>query len=241
MNALSVPVPTLEYEATASGTAVLEQPVKVTVAGPTLGGLAQGSDQVKGALVVVRKVGPSAGEEHWDDAGKAWTSWSADPAVSTGVAIAPGTTGWSGQVVPASGKDSAGAAQFDEAAGGYPVYSFCAAFEALDGSSYGLSPTSATVAFTSLENAKRLVIGPATGEKATNATLAQVVLKDAAFVTIGEVLIRQSGSGATVTIQNSSGASIVLGTDGSITITPSGGDVIVNGTLKTLSGTVIPI
>lgn len=241
MNTLSIPVPSLEYEATASGSALLEQPVKVTVGGPSLNGSEQGADQVKGALVVVRKAGPSAAEELWDDAGKAWTPWSADPAVSTGIAIAPGATGWSGQVVPASGTDSAGAAQFDEAASGYPVYSFCAAFEALDGSSYGLGPKSATVTFTSLENAKRLVIGPATGEKATNATLAQVVLKDAAFVTIGEVLIRQSGTGATVSVQNSSGASIVLGTDGSITITPSGGDVIVNGTLKTPTGTVSPI
>jgi hypothetical protein len=240
MDTLTVPVPTLEFEAAASGAAIMEQPVKVSVSGPSKLGVNVDPLTVIGAMVVYRQLSSSSVDEIWDEAVKAWTATtSTDPTTTTGLALAPGDPSWSTQVVASAAKDSDDNPQFQAAAGGFPAYTFRCLFESLDKTAFGISDASASVSFVSLEDSALLVIGPGEGEKATNATLARIVLKNSSLTTIGQIVIQSSGTTATVKLENSTGASILIGTDGDIVLTPkSGGSVHVEGKLLTDSGNV---
>lgn len=230
--------PTLEFEAASAGTAIMEQPVKLAVASPSYKGAAVASDTFKGAVVVFRKLTSGSAEEVWDEKAKSWSTSTSSVTIDSGVALAPGEASWTSQIVPSAAKDSAGASQFAKAVGGYPAYTFKAFFVALDDSASGLSGPSASLSFVPLQDATRLVIGPGEDEKSTSATMARVILKDSSLATIGQIIIQESGGSSTITLENSAGARIVMGSDGGITITPAAGrslnvagDIFMNGLL----------
>ena len=82
---------------------------------------------------------------------------------------------------------------------------------------------------------KNLVaIGAGEDQQPDQATEARVVLKDASLQTIGRLCIDREWPAATVTIESSAGASVVIRSNGRIEITPAAGEpLIVAGDLET--------
>ncbi len=234
---LDVTRPTLAYEGQATGPATLEKPVNVLVAPVASNGDVVGPEGLATfAYYVYRR--PSAGSslDVWDDATKLWT-----PETTTGVDRTPtqlayqagDPTPWRGIIVGAGGRDATGQPQFERAVGGYPTYSVRAYFVTADHSEALLTGPSDNLTFVGTAERNLMVIGPGDGEQLDSATEARVLLKDQGLQTIGRLLMQRDTPGATVTIDNAAGASIVLHPDGRIEITPAAGRrVVVAGDLE---------
>lgn len=231
---LPVPAPVLAYEPVLPGVATLEKPINLTV-GPVLsaGTALDPVGLVTSGYFAFRRATPSSPSEVWNLELKLWVP---DPAPDlAGVKasqLAFNAQQWQGIVVAAGAKDAAGQPQFAKAVGGFPSYSFRAWFRAKTGE-VGISPPSAALGFIGVSDRNLMVVGPAEGEKADNATEARLALKNTSLLEMGSVLIERNSPGASVRISNAAGGSIVLRPDGSIELRPApGGRVNVVGELE---------
>ena len=242
---LTVTKPALTYEGAETGFATLEKPMNLGVGPVTSDGVTVGPEGLSTyAYFVYRRSNPGAALDIWDDGAKAWTSESVTGMnrVPTRLAYQPDDIApWQGILVAAGGRDAAGQPQFEKAAGGYPLYSVRAFFVSGDHSESVLSPPSDNVAFVGVSDKNLVAIGPGEGEQLDTATEARLLLKDPALQTIGGLRIERDTPGATVTLENATGASIVLHPNGRIEITPAAGQrVVVAGDLETERITYLP-
>ncbi len=195
---------------------------------------------------VYRQVTSSAASEIWNDADKAWqlegsTPPQAAPTPTQFAHEADQPKPWHGIVVAAGGQDANGQPQFSAAVGGYPLYSVRALFSTKDRSELTLSGPSDNVTFASLSDSNLMVLGPGDDEQPDNATQARIMLKNPAMSVIGRVLIERDSPGARVTLDNASGASIVLHPDGHIELRPAAGEqVVIAGDLDVDHITYLP-
>ena len=226
-SALRVPVPALAYGAVAPGTAALERPVTVSVAGVARDGRALGpADLERFGVTAVRRASAGAGPEAWDVGLRRWVP---DPGVALVASaftpfayLADESDPWQAIVVAAGGTDAEGAPQFTKAAGGFPAYRFRAAFVSRDGET-GTSGMSAPVMFVGAADRDLVVLGAGEDEKPASATQARFVLRSPGLQPIGQLVVQRVGAGAAVTLSNSTGASVVLHPDGSIELRPAAG------------------
>ena len=124
--------------------------------------------------------------------------------------------------------------QFRKAQNGYPLYFVRGWFASKDGRESGLSEPSDNVAFASVADKNLVAIGAGDDEQPDQATQARVLLKNPGLQVIGRLSIDRAAPGATVTIDNAAGASIVLRPDGGIVITPAAGhEVVIAGDVET--------
>ena len=238
MTMLSAMPPVLAYEGRATGIAALEKPIDVMVGRVTLDGEILGPDMLATfAYFVYRRMAPGAAYDIWDDETATWSS-ELDASVTrkpTQLAYQPEELDepWKGVIVGAGGKDADGAPQFTKAAGGYPLYSVRAFFETADHSEVVLSGGSENFSFVGGSDKDLMVLGPGEDEQLDEATEARLLLKNTSLQTIGGLLIERDVPGASVTLDNAAGASVVLHPDGRIEITPSAGErVVVAGDLE---------
>jgi hypothetical protein len=231
--------PVLAYEGRDTGIAALEKPIDVMVGRVTLDGEVLGPDRLATfAYFVYRRMAPGAAYDIWDDETVTWSS-ELDASVTrepTQLAYQPDEVDepWKGVIVGAGGKDADGVPQFTKAAGGYPLYSVRAFFETTDGSGVVLTGGSENFAFVGGSDKDLMVLGSGQDEQLDEATEARLLLKNTSLQTIGGLLIERDAPGASVTLDNASGASIVLHPDGRIEITPASGQrVVVAGDLET--------
>jgi hypothetical protein len=236
---LNATPPVLAYEGRDTGIAALEKPIDVIVGRVTFHGEILGPDRLATfAYFVYRRVAPGAAYDIWDDETSTWSS-ELDTSVKrkpTQLAYQPEELDepWKGVIVGAGGEDADGAPQFTKAAGGYPLYSVRAFFETNDGSDVVLTAGSENFAFVGGSDRDLMVLGPGEDEQLDEATEARLLLKNTALQTIGGLLIERGAPGASVTLDNASGASIVLHPDGRIEIAPAPGQhVVVAGDLET--------
>lgn len=244
---LTVDPPTLTFEPTAGGHAALEKPLDVRVAPVLLEGQSLGADALSTfGFFVYRRATSSAAPEIWNDAAKAWQLEGSSP-----LQPAPTPTPfaheadqpkpWHGIVVAAGGKDANGQPQFSSAVGGHPLYSVRALFTTKDSTELTLSGPSDNVMFASVSDSNLMVLGPGDGEQPDSATQARIMLKSPAMSVIGRVLIERDSPGARVTLDNASGASIVLHPNGHIELRPAAGQqVIIAGDLDVGHITYLP-
>ncbi|MEP6817666.1 MAG: hypothetical protein ABI873_19180 [Marmoricola sp.] len=221
---LLIPTPTLGYEPVTPGIAVLEKPVNLSVGPVLLGGtpLAPVGLTASGYFTF-RRATPSSPSEVWDSDHKAWVLDPApDLAHLKATELAFTNQQWQGIVVAAGSTDAAGMPQFAKAVGGFPSYSFRAWFQTPTGSR-GVSAPSVALGFVGVSDRNLLIVGPAEGEKAEDATEARLALKDTSLHELGSVRIRRDSPGAAVMISNAAGGSVVLRPDGSIELRPAGG------------------
>jgi hypothetical protein len=235
---LGVMPPSLAYEGKETGFAALEKPVDVVVGPVTSDGAVVGPEGLATfAYHIYRRAAPGAALDIWDAATSAWTSELVTDIerAPTQLAYRPGDPEpWRGIIVGAGGRDAAGQPQFERAVGGFPLYSVRAFFEPTDRSEALLSGPSENLAFVGGADRNLMVMGPGDGEELDAATEARVLLKSASLQTIGRLLMERDAPGATVTLDNAAGASIVLHRDGRIEITPAPGQpVVVQGDLET--------
>jgi len=231
--------PVLAYEGRDTGIAALEKPIDVNVGGVTFDGETLGPDRLSTfAFFVYRRVVPGAAYDIWDDETSTWSS-ELDTRMSrkpTQLAFEPEEPDkpWKGVIVGAGGQDAGGAPQFAKAAGGYPLYSVRAFFETVDGSDSVLTGGSENFSFVAGSDKDLMVLGPGENEELDEATEARLLLKNTSLQAIGGLLIERDAPGATVTLDNAAGASIVLHPDGRIELTPAAGQhVVVAGDLET--------
>jgi hypothetical protein len=232
---LTVPKPTLTFEPLPGGAATLEKPVNVAVGAVKDGAKILGPEGLGTfGFFAYRRLSAGAGLELWDDAAKSWKP-DPGPAVAsvkpTQLAYKAGEPNpWTGIVVAAGGKDSAGKPQFAKAKAGYPLYNFRAWFASKDNSLTGLSAPSDNVTFVGASDKNLVAIGAGDDEKPEEATQARLLLKDPGMQVIGQVLIERASSGAKITVQNLAGAAITLHPDGRIELAPASGQrLIVSG------------
>ena len=236
---LSAMPPLLAYEGHETGVAALEKPIDVLVGPVTSDGETLGPDRLKTfAYFVYRRTAPGAAYDIWDEETSTWSS-----ELDTGMSRKPTQLAfqqeeidepWKGVIVGAGGKDAGGAPQFTKAAGGYPLYSVRAFFETIEGSDVLLTGGSENFAFVAGSDKDLMVLGAGADEELIEATEARLLLKNTSLQTIGRLLIERDAPGATVTLDNAAGASIVLHPDGRIEITPGAGHpVVVAGDLET--------
>lgn len=238
---LTVTKPALAYEHS-PGAAALERPLTVLVErvsasdepGRALGPAALATF----GFFVYRRAQAGAAPELWDTAAKQWI---ADP----GPALAgraperfaykqAEAKPWQGILVAAGGKDAGGAPQFAKAQNGYPLYHARAWFTTTGGLQQGLSEPSDNVAFASVSDQNLVAIGAPEDQQPDQATEARVLLRNTALQVIGRLAIDRDWPGATVTIENAAGASVVLRPDGGIEITPGAGErVVIGGDVET--------
>jgi len=228
---LAVPVPAVGYDPVAPGVAALEKPLTVSVAGVARDGRVLGpSDLARYGVTVVRRTAPGAGPEAWDTGAQRWVpdpGWGLAASAHTALAHrADHPSPWQALVVAAGGRDASGAPQYAKAVAGFPSYRFRASFADRDGTA-GTSPLSEPVAFAAVADRNLVVLGAGDGEEPAAATLARVVLKRPDLQPIGQLLVERAGSGASVTLSNSAGASVVLHPDGSIELRPAAGRQVV--------------
>ena len=239
MTMLNAMPPVLAYEGRDTGVAALEKPIDVMVGPITFDGETLGPDRLATfAYFVYRRAAPGAAYDIWDDETSSWSS-ELDASVTrkpTQLAYQPENLGepWKGVIVGAGGKDVQGAPQFTKAVGGYPLYSVRAFFETTDGSGVALTGGSENFSFVGGSDKNLMVLGPGEDEQLDEATEARLLLKNTSLQTIGGLLIERDAPGASVTLDNASGASIVLHPDGRIEITPAAGQrLVVAGDLET--------
>lgn len=240
---LTVPAPSLAYDALAPGVAPLELPLTVGLTdvtdGPTVldpAGLATFG------LVTYRQLAAGALREVYVPTAKTWLPDAGpDPATGQPLAFRVGNPQpWQGIVVAAGPTDGSGAPVFAHGAGGYPAYSFAGVFATKAGER-ALGGTSASVSFGSVADRNLMVIGPADGEKPERATEARLLLKSPALAVIGGLVVHRDSPGAEVTLSNAAGASIVLRPDGSVEVRPAPGrGVLVAGDLEAERITYLP-
>lgn len=232
---ITVPAPSLAYDALAPGVAARELPLTVGLPDVTDDGAALGpADLTTFGLVGYRQLTAGALREVWTPPAKAWLpDLGPDPATGTPLAFMAGDPRpWQGIVVAAGGTDAFGAPVFAAGVGGYPAYSFAGVFAGKTGDAV-LGGSSASVSFGSVADRNLMVIGPADGEKPDNATEARVLLKDPAFTVIGGLVVHRDSPGAQVTLSNAAGASVVLLPDGSVEVRPAAGrSLLVTGDLE---------
>jgi hypothetical protein len=230
---ITVPAPTLAYDALAPGVAPLELPLTVQV------GAVLGDDAVltpveltRFELLPYRRLSAGALTEIWDTKQKTWVP-EGDPAEADPFAfLADQPVPWQGLVVAAGGTDAAGQPQYAKALGGFPSYTFRAMFSTTD--EVAVSASSPAVSFAPVADKNLMVMGPGDGEKPDEATEARVLLKNPALATIGGLVVHRDSPGAEVTLSNAAGASVVLRPDGSIRLRPGPGrSVVVDGDLET--------
>jgi hypothetical protein len=231
--------PVLAYEGRETGIAALEKPIEVMVGRVTLDGETLGPDRLATfAYFVYRRMAPGAAYDIWDDETSTWSS-DLDASVTrkpTQLAYQPEVLDepWKGVIVGAGGKDADGTPQFTKAAGGYPLYSVRAVFETTHGTGTVLTGESENFSFAGGSDKDLMVLGPGEDEQLDEATEARLLLKNTSLQTIGGLLIERDAPGASVTLDNASGASIVLHPDGRIEITPAAGQhVVVASDLET--------
>jgi hypothetical protein len=239
MTMLTAMPPLLAYEGRDTGVAALEKPIDVMVGPVRSDGEILGPDRLATfAYFVYRRLASGAAYDIWDDESSMWSS-ELDTTIKrkpTQLAYQPEKPDepWKGVLVGAGGKDAGGAPKFSKAAGGYPLYSVRAFFEITDGSDVLLTGGSENFAFVAGSDKDLMVLGPGEGEELDEATEARLLLKNTSLQTIGGLLIERDAPGASVTLDNSAGASIVLHPDGRIEITPAVGErVVVAGDLET--------
>jgi hypothetical protein len=235
---IAVSKPALAYEGS-PGPAALERPLTVLVAPVISSGRPLAPDAVAtSGFFVYRRTQPGAAPELWDTGAKLWT---ADPGPAlagrapTAFAYMQGDAHpWQGILVGAGGKDATGAPQFVKATNGYPLYHVRAWFTSKDGAQNGLSEPSENVGFASVSDKNLVALGAPEDQRPDQATEAHLVLKNTALQTIGRLAIDRDFRGATVTIDNAAGASIVLLPDGSIEVTSAAGrGIVLAGDLET--------
>ena len=226
--------------------AAYEKPVDLRVAPVLLDGAPLGPDALSAfGYFVYRQAAPGLSPDIWDDATKSWKSESATvvprPAsVQLGYSAADAQP-WRGIIVGAGSKDSDGKPQFATASNGYPIYSVRAWFVAKSADEAMLSAPSDNIAFSSVTDSNLVAIGAGDNEQPDQATQARVLLKDSVLRPIGRLLIERNSPGAAVTLDNASGASVVLHPDGRIEITPAPGHpVVIVGDLETGRVTYTP-
>lgn len=234
---LTVPTPTLAYDALAPGVAPRELPIDVAI-GPVTGAGAPLDPIGLSAfgLVALRRVSAAGPNQLWDPATKTWVpdpgsgydALPGEPLVFDPAAAAP----WSAILIGST-------PQFDKAVAGYPTYSFRATFTGTDGDR-GASAASESVAFGSVSDASLLQVGPPEGQKPEDATALHFQLKNAARVVIGGMEIHRDAPGARVELRNAAGASVVLRADGSIELLPAPGRTVVMGDLDVGLVTYLP-
>lgn len=242
---LDVTPPTLSYEGKETGFAALEKPVDVLVGPVTSDGAVIGPEGLATfAYFVYRRAAPGTALDIWDRATSSWTSELVTDVdrLPTQLAYQPGDPEpWRGIIVGAGGRDAAGQPQFERAVGGYPLYSVRAFFESAYHAESFLTGPSENLAFVGGADRNLMVMGPGDDEQLDAATEARLLLKDPALQTIGRLLIERDAPGATVTLGNAAGASVVLHPDGRIEITPAAGQrVVVEGDLETERITYLP-
>lgn len=232
---LTVPTPTLAYNALAPGVAPRELPVTVAIAPVTSAGSAL--DPVSLAefgLLVLRRVTAAGPSQVWSSTAKAWapdpgggyTALPGEPLVFDPATAAP----WTAILIGSAGQDAAGQPQYAKAVGGFPSYSFRAVFTAKDGQQ-GASAASESLVFGSVSDASLLVVGPPEDQKPEEATELRFQLKSAARVVIGGLEVHRDAPGARVELRNAAGAAVVLRADGSIELSPAPGRNVVTGDL----------
>ena len=235
---LTIPTPTLEFDALAPGHAAREKPLTITLGPVERDGVGVGpADLAVVGLHAFRWLAPGATTEVWDKDAAAWVPEpSADLFALAVEALAfrqDDARPWLGIVVPAGGADSAGGPQFARAADGFPSYAFRARTVATDGST-AVSPPTPNLTFGSVTDTSLIALGPDEGEQPEGATLVRLELRNPALVTIGELVIRRAAPGAEVLVANAAGAAVVLQPDGSIELRPAPGrGVRVAGDLET--------
>jgi hypothetical protein len=239
MTMLTAVPPVLAYEGRETGVASLEKPIDVLVGQVKLDGAVLGPDALATfAYFIYRRPGPGTAYDIWDDETSTWSS-ELDTSVSrkpTQLAYQPEEVDepWTGIIVGAGGQDADGKPQFTKATGGYPLYSVRAFFETADASEVLLTGGSENVAFVAGSDKDLMVLGPGEDEELDEATEARLLLKNTSLQTIGGLLIERNSPGASVTLDNSAGASIVVHPDGRIEITPAAGQsLVVSGDLET--------
>ncbi len=236
---LLVPKPALRFDDAGGGAAALEKPVTVVMGAVTDGTSPLAPDGLATfGLFVYRRSASGAGREIWDDAAKVWKpdpGSALDALRPTALAHLPADPApWQAVVVGAGGRDQAGAPQYAKAHGGYPTYGFQAWFVTKDGAARALGPPSDNLTFAGASDRDLMVVGPGEDEKPPEATQTRVLLKNSSLQTIGQLTMDRASPGATITLANGAGASVVLHPDGLIEITPAAGArVLVSGDLET--------
>jgi hypothetical protein len=223
--ALAVPQPTLSFEDAGGGSAALEKPVTVSL-GPVMdsgSALAPAALRTFG-LSLRRRTAPGAQLEVWDDGAKAWSpEHPGDEPKPIALAYKAGDPSpWQSIVVAAGMKDAAGAPTFVKASLGYPQYTVGGTFRTTAGA-LGEGPQSAPITFASASDRNLVQLGAGDGEQLDSATVARLLLRDPALHVIGGLTVLRATPGATVRLENSAGAAVVIQADGSIEVIPAPG------------------
>jgi hypothetical protein len=241
MPSLSVPIPSLKFEAidpSQPNLAVLEKPIEVrcsVVQFPNGTPFEQKHQKVAGFFIYRRQIASIV--EIWDEASKQWIP---DPGESIAdlkpipFAFKSEDTSqpWMGLLVPAAQKDKTDKSQFIKAgSSGFPQYFFRAYFGSNDkiGDFSGLSSPSLALRFTNILDAIRAGIAVGEEETPANATEIQLFLRNSNLQTIGSVVISTLDDTSTkVEISNFNGfgtqqAVIRLLSDGDVEIQPAPG------------------
>jgi hypothetical protein len=214
MPSLSVPIPSLKFEAidpSQPNLAVLEKPIEVrcsVVQFPNGTPFEQKHQKVAGFFIYRRQIASIV--EIWDEASKQWIP---DP----GEAIADlkpipfafksedTSQPWMGLLVPAAQKDKTDKSQFIKAgSSGFPQYFFRAYFGSNDkiGDFSGLSSPSLALRFTNILDAIRAGIAVGEEETPANATEIQLFLRNSDRQVIGSVEIVADGNSTQIEIAN---------------------------------------
>jgi hypothetical protein len=223
--ALTVPKPTLTFEDAGGGSAALEKPLTVLL-GPVTdaGGTVSPPALSSFGLSLRRRNAPGAQLEVWDDGAKSWSpEQPGGEPKPIALAYKPGDPRpWQGILVAAGMKDATGAPALARASQGYPQYTIGGTFRASDGA-VGDGPQSAPITFASASDRNLVQLGAGDGEQLDEATQARLLLKDTALHVIGGLTVLRASPGATVRLENTAGASVVIHADGSIEIIPAPG------------------
>lgn len=222
---LTVPQPTLQFEDAGAGMAALEKPMTVLISAVTEAGTHITPPVLTSfGFCLRRRTSAGAQLEIWDDAAKAWAvEQPAEQPKPVALAYkASDPSPWQGVLVAAGMKDSGGAPAITKASGGYPQYTVSGAFTAKDGTA-GSGPQTTPITFASASDRNLVALGAGDGEQVDQATQARLVLKDTPSHVIGGLTVLRDLPSATVRLENTAGASVVLHADGSIEITPAAG------------------
>ncbi len=225
---LTVLPPVPQYEAVASGLAMLEKPVTVFSPPPIFpdGHVFALADLGSAGFLTYRVFALGGAEEVWDEDAKLWKpSAGLDVSTLKVTPFAPQDGAWQGVLVAAGKKDGAGVDVFLPTDSIYPNYFFRSRFTSMvDGAElFGLSAPSLSLRFISSQDAQLGGIRLGPGESAENATQVRLFLRNEFKIDIGWALIETVGGGTQVIIANQAGASVTMTTSGDIILSPAPG------------------
>jgi hypothetical protein len=247
MPSLTVPVPILKYEATASGLATIENAIQVLCTSPTLpdGSLFRQEDMGVAGFLVYRMWAAGALWEVWDSGTRQWETSTSNEAILKKEPLTykeGDPSPWQGILVAAGQQDKNGQDQFTATVppSPFPQYMVRAFFSANRGGQIlsGLSAGTPTVRFVKMVDAMRVGLGIPDGQTPMTAEEFKIFLRNSALSIIGLIDVKVDGASSHIMITNLNDtgmtlAQVQLNSAGEIRLQPAPGQkVVITGPLE---------